>query len=209
MPWLPPLAGMRLALPLGPMPALQQRAGEQKTPNPFDGMYDDERGMCVAPLAGTGKLPPPPTKCESSKADDLALNPLRQALNDKSLSPGARAAMMLSYRDKQLARVDIGAMFKMQGNDPSYPVFGSGPNKGMHMPLYNQLGSNPKMQSLMSDLTDRILTADSKTLDIQAIFADTQKKAREMSGTDDNSADGRRSMTQERRSPTPRVPTQR
>ncbi len=154
--------------------------------------------------------------------------------------------MMLSYRDKQLARVDIGAMFKMQGNDPSYPVFGSGPNKGMHMPLYNQLGSNPKMQSLMSDLTDRILTADSKTLDIQAIFADTQKKAREMSGTDDNTADGnlmalqamatlsnyykargpdgscrrswparsrrsygRRSMTQERRSPTPRVPTQR
>lgn len=190
MPWQPPLAGPGPALPLAPMPALPQRAGEQKTPNPFDGMYDDERGMCVAPLAGTGKLLPPPTKCESSKADDLALNPLRQALNDKSLSPGARAAMMLSYRDKQLARVDIGAMFKMQGNDPSYPVFGSGPNKGMHMPLYNQLGSNPKMQSLMSDLTDRILTADSKTLDIQAIFADTQKKAREMSGTDDNTADG-------------------
>ncbi len=59
MPWLPALAGMGPALPLGPMPALPQRVGEQKqTPNPFDGMYDDERGMCVAPLAGTGKLPP-------------------------------------------------------------------------------------------------------------------------------------------------------
>jgi len=179
-------------LPEGPMPwrPLPQPQVEAKplASNPFAGMYDDERRVC---LAGNPITSPPqsPTKCEPSKAQELSLSPLRDALNKKSLSPGDRAALMLDYRDKQLAQVDVGAMFKMQGNDPSFPLFGSGQNKGMHMPLYSQLGNSPSMQSMMRDLTDRILTADQKTLDIQAIFAETQKKARELSGADDNTAD--------------------
>lgn len=88
---------------------------------------------------------------------------------------------MLEYRDKQLARVDFGAMRAMQRNDPSYPLFGSGREKGMHMPLYDKLSKDPKMQAMMGDLADRIAATDPKNLDIQAIWAQTQAKARELS----------------------------
>ena len=80
--------------------------------------------------------PAPAGPTHKNLNDDPALGSLRAALDDPSLTTAARAAMMLDYRNKNLALVDFSAMSKMQKNDPSMPLYGSGDKKGLQHALY-------------------------------------------------------------------------
>lgn len=151
------------------------------------------------PLAmSLGHLAPPAAACGPgaataatgiSRSEQLGLDSVRTKLNDPTLSPSERAAAMLAYRNQQLALVDLGAMQTMQGNDPSWPLYGSGADKGLAMPLYEKLGQDPDMQALMNDLADRIIASDADQLDIYQIFGDTQAKAGALAGPQGDAAD--------------------
>ena len=109
--------------------------------------------------------------------DDIALRPLRSALNRDDRTVGDRAQMLLGYRNQQLIGADRGVMEKMKSNDPSMPVYAEGPKKGMAHPLYEKLADDPKMQNMMLKLSSRINSADPTKLDIQKIFKETQADA--------------------------------
>jgi hypothetical protein len=112
------------------------------------------------------------------------LSSVRRALNNKTMTHAERAQTVLSYRNKQIPQVDFGAVQAIENNVPSMPLYGSGPNKGLHVPLYEKLASDPKMQAMMLSLTDRVTSGDKDKLDIAQIWAETQKDARTQSVDD-------------------------
>lgn len=117
-------------------------------------------------------------------ADDTALKPIRSGLNDKGLSHEDRAQRMLGYRNKQIPMLEFGAIERMQSNDAGMPVYLSGANKGMQVPLYEKLGSDPKMQEMMAGVATRISSVDPDKLDMAQIWTDAQEDARKLSTAD-------------------------
>ncbi|MGN6109833.1 MAG: hypothetical protein ACTHU0_32295 [Kofleriaceae bacterium] len=64
------------------------------------------------------------------------------------------------------------------------PAYASGDKRGMHVPLYEKLASEPKMQQMMTRLATRISSADPDKLDVAEIWNATQQDARMLSADD-------------------------
>lgn len=169
--------------------------GDLSALEPQPAEHDLDAGVCWAEPSSAGLVAAPPapaaqtcgpgpatTSTGVSRSDQLGLGSIRSMLNDHSLSPAQRASAMLGYRNQQLPLVDVTAMQAMQANDPAWPLYGSGPDKGLVAPLYEKLGQDPNMQALMTDLADRINAADPDKLDIYEIFSKTQAKSAELAG---------------------------
>ncbi len=77
-----------------------------------------------------------------SHNDDVALAPIREALNDTSMTPGERTQRMLDYRNHQLADVPLGMMHAIQSGQEGMPIVARGDDKGMHVPLYERLAGD-------------------------------------------------------------------
>lgn len=126
--------------------------------------------------------------CDASSANpgyttynfDPALDPLREALNNDCLSFEDRTRLMVQYRDAQISGMSsdaISTLYDARDFDPDNPVTLSGDKAGMHHNLYAKLADDPKMQEMMADLAGRVASADKDSLDIDAIYAETQAKA--------------------------------
>jgi len=123
--------------------------------------------------------------------DDVALEPIREALNDRNGSPAERAQLMLDYRNHQLADVPLGTVYAMQSGQEGMPIIASGDDKGMHVPLYERLANDESMQEMMANMSTRILDMDAndETIDMMEIFSAVQADAVELAGDDGNTAD--------------------
>lgn len=179
-------------LSLGDFQQLRPSAQNSEQDNP---LYDSALGVCHAPNSPEGMAalygnqymngvlscpaqgPAPTAPTGARLNDDPALDDIAAALNDTGLSVEERAQLVLSYRNKQLARVPVGAMQSMRDNDPAFPMYGSGAKKGLHHPLYEKLAADPQMQQMMAGLSSRILAQNPQDLDIQTIWAETQADA--------------------------------
>ena len=123
-----------------------------------------------------------------SATKDRRLNRVRSQLNDSSLTPEDRIRTLLFYRNSLLPSVDMQSMFKMRNNDSSMPVYADGDQKGMFHPLYSQLGQSEQSQSLMGDLSQRILDTDSSQLNIDDVWRGTRDTARSLHDEEEYSA---------------------
>jgi hypothetical protein len=115
-------------------------------------------------------------------AANPALLPLYEMLNDPSVSPAARAEVMLRYRNQNLAAADLGTMAEMASGTSDMPLSLEAGKEGAHFPLYERLGQDPAMQQLVLDLSQRALAMQADQVDIEALWEGTRVGATALAG---------------------------
>jgi hypothetical protein len=118
-----------------------------------------------------------PATPDGRRATDPALDRIAHALNDRTLSHAQRAELVVDYRDSQIPSLSLDVVRGVMAGDKSMPVTATGERPGMHMPLYERLADDPRMQAMMLELAGRINATDPAKLDMQTIFAETQLNA--------------------------------